>query len=92
MKVCVSESQAYKDSNCDWHKIQMCLIAHYNKFSVYAKPYVDAMLSMNKNDKMYMLDGKEEILIRFLCNAQGWRGEDAKECKKLIKTMIKKYR
>lgn len=51
------------------------------KLSPYAAPYVDAMLTMNSVDDNYYLDSCREVIARFLCNASGFRGEDARRIK-----------
>lgn len=56
-----------------------------------AKPYLQAMATINSSDKNapYMLETAEDIVIYFLANATYWRGEDAKRIKAELKSMIK---
>lgn len=56
-----------------------------------AKPYLQAMATINSSDKNahYMFETAEDIVIYFLANAQTWRGEDAKRIKAELKSMIK---
>lgn len=54
----------------------------WTNISVYAKPYLDAML-----DGAFGLDGAEDIVLRFLCNAQAWRGPMAKYVKAQLKAL-----
>ena len=56
-----------------------------------AKPYLQAMLTINSSDKnaLYMFETAEDIVIYFLANATYWRGEDAKRIKAELKSMIK---
>lgn len=56
-----------------------------------AEPYLQAMLTINSDDKHapYLFETAEDIVIYFLANAQTWRGEDAKRIKAELKSMIK---
>ena len=44
-----------------------------------AKPYLDAMTTLNKITDSYFLDGGSYIVRYFLNNASTWRGETAKK-------------
>lgn len=56
-----------------------------------AKPYLQAMSSINSSDKNapYMFETAEDIALYFLANAQTWRGEDARRIKAELRSMIK---
>lgn len=56
-----------------------------------AKPYLQAMLTIDSSDKNapYVFETAEDIVIYFLANATYWRGEDAKRIKAELKSMIK---
>lgn len=57
----------------------------------YAKQYVIAMLELVTIEDKYgpaKEEGKE-IVIRFLVNARGWRGADAKRIKKELRSLVK---
>lgn len=58
------------------------------KMSVYAKPYVDAMMELNSIDDRYMWDSAKSVVLYFLCNAGAWRGETAKRVKAELKKMV----
>ena len=47
-----------------------------------ARPYLEAMLSLNTIEDDYYLDSADSIIRYFLGNARTWRGEDAKRIKK----------
>lgn len=54
-----------------------------------AKPYLDAMFSLNSiSDRYYNDDGKG-IVLYFLSNAGSWRGDTAKRVKAELKAMLK---
>lgn len=55
-----------------------------------AKPYLDAMASLNSIDDNYYYDSGKSIVAYFLGNAQTWRGETAKRIKKELKDMLKR--
>ena len=61
------------------------------KISYYAEPYLNAMLEIDSTDKnaMYWYDSAQSIVLYFLSNAQGWRGEDAKRIKNELREMIR---
>tara|TARA_R110000868_G_scaffold334663_1_gene595372 strand:- start:223 stop:489 length:267 start_codon:yes stop_codon:yes gene_type:complete len=61
---------------------------HWTKKYPYAAPYVSAMLTMNKISDNYYLDSGSEIVQRFLCNANQWRGDTAKLIKAELKAML----
>lgn len=54
-----------------------------------AKPYLEAMLSLNSIKDMYYCDTGISIVSYFLCNANSWKGEIAREVKKELKKRIK---
>jgi hypothetical protein len=54
-----------------------------------ARPYLDAMFSLNTiEDKFYQDDGRS-IVAYLLCNSQNWKGQVAREIKKYLKNLIK---
>lgn len=56
-----------------------------------AVPYIDAMLELDTTDPKapYLFEHADEIVLRFLCNAQTFRGEDARRIKVELKSMVK---
>jgi len=54
----------------------------------YAKPYVDAMATLNSINDKFMFDSGTDIVGRFLSNAASWRGETAKRIKIELKQML----
>lgn len=56
-----------------------------------AKPYLQAMATINSSDKnaLYLMESADTIVRYFLANATYWRGEDAKRIKAELKSMIK---
>jgi hypothetical protein len=54
-----------------------------------AKPYLDAMSTMNSIDDNYGMDDGRSIVNYFLANASTWRGETAKRVKAELKEMAK---
>lgn len=59
------------------------------KINYGAKPYLDAMLTLNGVNDSYGMDSAKGIIARFLCNAGTWRGETARNIKKELNKMIK---
>ena len=54
-----------------------------------AKPYLDAMLTLNKITDYYMFDSADSIVRYFLCNASSFKGVRAKELKAELKSLLK---
>ena len=55
----------------------------------YARPYLDAMCELDSIEDKYIYDSGKSIVLYFLANAGGWRGEDARRIKKELKDMCK---
>lgn len=62
----------------------------WTKISPYAAQYLETMESLNTTDKNthYFYDSAESVVLYFLANAQGFRGEDAKRIKAELKSML----
>lgn len=54
-----------------------------------AKPYLDAMMSLDSIDDSYGWDSAKSIVLYFLSNAGTWRGETARRIKAELKGMTK---
>ena len=54
-----------------------------------AKPYLDAMVSLDSVNDNYGWDSGKTIVLYFLGNASTWRGETAKRIKAELKAMVK---
>lgn len=54
-----------------------------------AKPYLEAMATLDKVTDNYVMDSGKSIVNYFLANASGWKGEDAKRIKAELKSMVK---
>lgn len=52
-----------------------------------AKPYLQAMATLNKITDSYYQDSAKSIVLYFLANAGTWRGETAKRIKAELKKM-----
>lgn len=50
-----------------------------------ARPYVEAMGSLDHIGDKYGMDSAKDIVLRFLCNATTWRGEAARRIKAELK-------
>ena len=82
MKATVKEvrpiSEIAREIKKDWNNV------HYT-----AKPYLDAMMSLNSINENYYSDSGKSIVLYFLCNVSSWKGETAKRIKQELKTMVK---
>ena len=54
-----------------------------------AKPYLDAMFSLDKITDNYYYDSAKSIVLYFLSNASQWKGDKAKEIKLELKSILK---
>ena len=54
-----------------------------------ARPYLQAMLQLDRITDRYGFDDARSIVLYFLSNATGWRGPDAKRIKAELKAMLK---
>ena len=54
-----------------------------------AVPYLNAMATMDSVHSDYGCDSGESIVLYFLGNAKGWRGETAKRIKAELKALVK---
>lgn len=70
------------DINTEWSKIGKGV-------SYSAKPYLAAMMHLNKITDHYMFDSADSIVRYFLCNASSFRGVRAKELKAELKALLK---
>ena len=62
--------------------------ANWPKVNYAAKPYLDAMSSLNSIDENYMFDSGKSVVRYFLSNANTWRGDKAREIKAELKAML----
>lgn len=54
-----------------------------------AKPYLDAMETLNTIRDTYYYDNASDIVRYFLSNATSWKGETARAIKAELKSMLK---
>ena len=54
-----------------------------------ARPYLDAMATLNSINDNYGFDSGKSMVLYFLSNASTWRGETAKRIKAELKAMTK---
>ena len=54
-----------------------------------AKPYLNEMRWMGTIEDKVMFDSGKDIVLRFLGNANTWRGDDARRIKAELKAMCK---
>ena len=64
------------DIKSDWKKVNYA-----------AKPYLEAMETLNTINDKYYLDDAKSIVLYFLCNATTWKGENARTIKKELKAI-----
>lgn len=76
-----SISTIAREIQADWSKIGKGV-------NYAAKPYLDAMKSLDKISDDYGADTGKSVVLYFLSNASSYRGETAKRLKAELKAMI----
>ena len=56
-----------------------------------AAPYVRAMQCVRVMDDSYICDTGRDLVVHFLSNARGWRGETARLVKQELNRMLKEH-
>jgi hypothetical protein len=59
------------------------------KVSFHARPYLEAMKSLDSIDDPYGLDSAESVVLYFLSNASHWQGATARRIKAELRRMTK---
>jgi hypothetical protein len=67
------------------------ILRDWKDVSIHANPYLQAMRSIRNIEDRYGLDDADDVILRFLTNAQKWRGESARRIKKELNKMCKDY-
>lgn len=70
-------------------KIALEIEADWKKISPYAKPYLEAMKTLNTIADKYFLDSGHSVVLYFLANSGTWKGETARRIKKELKEIAK---
>ena len=73
-----SLSAIARDIRADWKPVNYA-----------AKPYLDAMATLDNINDKYMFDSGKSIVLYFLANASSWRGDKARAIKSELKSMTK---
>jgi len=69
-------------------EIAAIIEADWKKVYFGARPYLDAMYSLNSIDQRYGLDDGRSVVRYFLVNARTWKGETAKAVKSKLNELI----
>lgn len=62
---------------------------NWNNPSPYAVPYINAMAQIRSINDSYYADTARSVVLYFLANAQGWRGDTARLIKAHLKKAVK---
>lgn len=62
---------------------------NWNNPSPYAVPYINAMAQLRSINDNYYADSAKSVVMYFLCNATGWRGDTARLVKAHLKKAVK---
>jgi hypothetical protein len=69
------------------YQIASDIRSNWKNVSPYAEPYLDAMSELESVNDNYYLDSAKSIVLYFLANAQGFRGDEARRLKAELKAM-----
>jgi hypothetical protein len=69
--------------------IARLISSDWKKVNYAAKPYLDAMFSLDDVADKYYEDSGKSVILYFLANAGGWRGEVAKAVKAELKWRVR---
>ena len=61
----------------------------WKNVSVHAKPYLEAMATLDSIKDNYIYDSGKSVVLYFLSNASSWRGEKARAIKKELNLLCK---
>jgi hypothetical protein len=67
--------------------IALDICKEWEKVNYAARPYLDAMLQLNSINDRYYDDSAKSVVLYFLSNASGFRGERAKALKAELKAL-----
>lgn len=70
------------------HEVARNIEDNWTKVAPAARPYLTAMHSLNSANDSYGFDSARGIVLRFLGNATGYRGELAKTHKAELKAIL----
>lgn len=73
-----SLSAIARDIRADWQPVNYA-----------AKPYLDAMATLDNINDKYMFDSGRSVVLYFLANVSSWRGDKARAIKSELKVMTK---
>lgn len=60
----------------------------WQRINVYARPYLDAMRTLDSMADRYYCDDARSVVLYFLSNANTWRGPVAKAIKAELRSML----
>lgn len=71
------------------HTIAAEIRQKWTKVSPYAAPYLNAMGALVNVNNDYGADSGQSVVLYFLSNSAGWRGEDARRIKAELKGILR---
>jgi|TARA_B100000809_G_scaffold240810_1_gene263475 hypothetical protein len=77
----------YKEMTVD--QLAAVIRLDWTKLNYAARPYLDAMDTLEKVSDNYHFDSGRSVVSYFLANASTWRGETARNIKTELKQRIK---
>lgn len=78
------------EANRSLSDIALDIERNWSNVNYAARPYLEAMFSLNDINDYYMYDSGRSIVLYFLANASSWRGPVAKSIKAELKSMLKR--
>jgi hypothetical protein len=71
------------------HEIAKDIRENWNPVNYAAKPYLNAMFSLESVKDSFGYDSARSVILYFLSNASSFKGEDARRLKAELKALLK---
>jgi hypothetical protein len=83
-----ADGKDYTMTHRSIHIIADDIARDWKTLSPYARPYLDAMSSLDSIEDCYYADDARSVVLYFLSNAGSWRGDTARRIKAELKAML----
>jgi hypothetical protein len=89
MSITATKSPAASNNPRPLSVIAREIRTYWPNMSVHARPYANAMMSLDAITDDFYNDSAQSVVLYFLSNAATWRGDHAKRIKAELKRMVK---
>jgi hypothetical protein len=71
------------------HEIAREIRRYWPTITPHAKPYMNAMMSLDSITDQFYADDAQSVVLYFLSNAGTWKGDQARRIKMELKSMLR---